>query len=237
MTVVINLVSLIFVCFNLYIQAQNVVIVVVDGARYSETFGAINPSQYIPHLWNDLKPLGTLYTNFRIATEGQTVTNPGHATIATGTWQIISNAGGEFPHKPTIFEYFRKELGASQYDNYMIAGKSKLEYIKHSDYEGYGNTYGATWSGNDNHNDLSVYNLIVGAMDTDNPRLIIVNFPEVDTKGHLGVWDDYLAAIVNVDDLIYQLWMKIQTDNFYKDNTTLFITNDHGRHDDAHGGF
>jgi hypothetical protein len=236
MTAIISSISVILFCFNVIIYAQNVIIVVVDGARYSETFGAADPSQTILHLWNDLKPLGTLYTNFKIAHEGQTVTNPGHSTVATGTWQTISNTGGEYPHKPTIFEYFRKELGASEIDNFMIGGKSKLEWIKHSDHQDYGIDYQATWSGNDERKDKSVYNLLVNAMDNVMgndypPRLIVVNFPETDKKGHTGVWDDYIAAIDTVDSLINDLWTKIQTDAFYKDNTTLFITNDHGRHD------
>jgi len=70
-------------------------------------------------------------------------------------------------------------------------------------------------------------------MDDHHPRLIIVNFPETDTKGHTGDMPSYLAAIKNVDSLINALWTKIQTDDFYKDNTTLFITNDHGRHADT----
>jgi hypothetical protein len=234
---IIFLISIIFICFNVTLYAQNVIIVVVDGARYTETFGSADPSQNIPHLWNDLKPEGTLYINFRIANEGHPITNPGHAAITTGTWQNISNIGGEYPHKPTIFEYFRKELGASETDNFMIGGKSKLEYIKHSDFPGYDSTYQATWSGNNDHIDSSVYNLLVSAMDSSHPRLILANFPETDLRGHAGNWDNYLAAIVNADSLIYQLWTKIQTDDFYKDNTTLFITNDHGRHDSTSGGF
>jgi hypothetical protein len=202
-----------------------------------ETFGAANPSQTIPHLWNDLKPLGTLYTNFRIAHEGETVTNPGHSTIATGTWQHISNSGGEYPHMPTLFEYFRKELGASETDNLMIGGKSKLEWIKRSDHPEYGETYQANWSGNNERSDLSVYSLLDSVMNADHPRLIIVNFPETDTKGHSGNWPNYLDALAKADGLINELWLKIQSDNFYMGNTTLFITNDHGRHDDDHGGF
>jgi arylsulfatase A-like enzyme len=30
--------------------------------------------------------------------------------------------------------------------------------------------------------------------------------------------------------LVYELWKLIQTDSIYKNTTTLFITNDHGRH-------
>ena len=89
--------------------AQNVIIVVVDGARYTETINA--GATYIPHMYNDLKPIGAVYTNFRIADEGITSTNPGHSSILTGTWQLIANDGIQSPTNPTVFEYFRKELG------------------------------------------------------------------------------------------------------------------------------
>ena len=76
-------------------------------------------------------------------------------------------------------------------------------------------------------------------MDTHHPKLIIVNFPDTDVKGHTGVWDDYISALTNADNLVYQLWQHIQAGDYgyTTTNTTLFVTNDHGRHDDANGGF
>jgi phosphopentomutase len=53
-----------------------------------------------------------------------------------------------------------------------------------------------------------------------------------DKEAHSGSWDGYIAALENADSLIYLLYNKIQSDSFYKDNTTLLITNDHGRHTD-----
>ncbi|MGB5531179.1 MAG: T9SS type A sorting domain-containing protein, partial [Ignavibacteriaceae bacterium] len=43
---------------------------------------------------------------------------------------------------------------------------------------------------------------------------------------------NYLAAITNADNLVYQLWQHIQAGDYgyTTSNTTLFITNDHGRH-------
>src|SRR5208282_383560 len=38
-------------------------------------------------------------------------------------------------------------------------------------------------------------------------------------------------------NIVGLLWKKIQSDSVYKNTTTLFVTNDHGRHDDQHGGF
>lgn len=42
-------------------QTENVFVVVIDGARYSETFGDNSSNlnhSLIPHIWNDLRPLG-----------------------------------------------------------------------------------------------------------------------------------------------------------------------------------
>ncbi len=93
---------------------------------------------YIPHLYNDLRPSGYLYTNFRIADAGITSTNPGHASILTGTWQTIANDGSQRPTYPTMFEYIRKEDGNPQADCYAVTGKDKLDILTYSAFSGYG---------------------------------------------------------------------------------------------------
>jgi len=209
--------------------AQNTIIVVVDGARYSETFGA--GDKYIPHLYNDLAPLGTVFSNFRIADEGITSTITGQASIFTGTWQIIANDGSERPNKPTLFEYFRKELSVKATDCFVVAGKKKMHALSYSTFADYGSDFGASTNCFDADDD-EVFDSLVSTMDTYHPRLILVNFPTTDKKGHTGVWNDYLNALTNADNLVYKLWQKIQSDPFYKNNTSLFVTNDHGRHTD-----
>ena len=109
-------------------SAQNVIIIVIDGARYSETFEL--QDIYIPYMWNEMKPYGTIYEKFY--NQGMTSTNPGHASIATGTWQNIPNDGSDRPTMPTVFEYFRHQLSISQEKNYFIGGKSKLSVISYS---------------------------------------------------------------------------------------------------------
>lgn len=220
---------IIFLFFCSTIISQNVIIVVIDGARYSETFGS--DDKYIPHMYNDLAPQGTIFTNFRISDEGITSTNPGQASILTGTWQLIKNDGSEHPNKPTIFEYFRKELSAKTTDCFIIAGKKKLEALAYSTINGYGSHYGASTNCFDG-DDSNVYGSLVTILDKNHPRLMLVNLSSTDKAGHSGVWDDYIEALTNADKLIYQLWQKIQNDAFYKNNTTLFVTNDHGRHTD-----
>ena len=207
--------------------AQNVILVVIDGARYTETFGAENPSANIPYMWNDLRPQGTFYSDFR--NTGVTSTNPGHSTLLTGTWQTVLNDGSERPTKPTVFEYYRKEKSAAIEEVYVIAGKEKLNILNYSLDEQYGSEYRASVLAQ-NLTDNEVYENLVETMDSYHPKLIIVNFTSVDIAGHSGDSTDYINAIHNVDSLVNESWNKIQSDTFYKDNTTLFITNDHGRH-------
>ena len=209
------------------LNTGNVIVIVIDGARYSETFGA--KSKYIPHMYNDLKPLGTVYTNFRISDEGQTKTSPGHSSILTGTWQQIANDGSERPTKPTLFEYFRKEDGTPVTENFMIAGKAKLGALSYSTDPEFGKKYCASTYCVDTTDDAT-YNELIKIMDKYHPRLIMVNLPDVDHRGHANDWTGYLRAITNADSLVYLLWEKIQCDSFYKDKTTLFVTDDHGRH-------
>ncbi len=66
------------------------------------------------------------------------------------------------------------------------------------------------------------------------PRLMIVNFKQPDAAGHTNDSAAYLQGIVDTDNYIYQIWNQIQSDDFYKDRTTLIVTNDHGRHTAGH---
>jgi hypothetical protein len=209
---------------------QSVFIVVIDGVRYPESFGS--KAKYIPHLYNNLKPLGTLFTNFRIADEGMTSTNPGQASILTGNWQLIANNGTEHPNKPTLFEYYRKAFDAKETDCFIVAGKKKLDALAFSSFPDYGKDFKASTKCFDLNNNNKVYDSLIVALDNYHPKLVLVNFPMTDKEAHSGSWDGYIAALENADSLIYLLYNKIQSDSFYKDNTTLLITNDHGRHTD-----
>ena len=68
-------------------------------------------------------------------------------------------------------------------------------------------------------------------------RLVMACFAQVDWAGHSGVWNDYVAAITGADSLVWKTWNYLQSDPFYAGQTYLFVTNDHGRHTDANGGF
>ncbi len=223
--------TVIFLALVSFGIAQNAIIVVIDGARYSETFAA--ESTYIPYIWTTLKPQGTIWTNFW--GEGKTKTNPGHSTILTGVWETVDNNGLQRPSNPTVFEYYRRVTNEPQSKCAVIVGKEKLNILTHSTSKEYGKKYSASfYVGKD---DVEVFNLTIKVLKKERPSIVIVNFPDVDITGHSGNWKAYVKALSTVDSLVYELWKFIQTDEHYKKTTTMIVTNDHGRHDDAHGGF
>ena len=213
-------------------STRNVFLVVIDGSRQTET-SFDSTHQYIPHLWNELRPLGSLNTTF--SNISVTVTCPGHSTLASGIWQDIPNNGSVRPKQPTMFEYMRKQYGTDSSLMWVVTGKTKLNILTHSTCAEYGEAYSASANGID-RNDNATWTALQSVMEK-HPKLVMVNFASVDHLGHSGKWGEYTTAIVNVDSIISQLWKKINSDAYYRGKTTLIITNDHGRHDDVHGGF
>ena len=232
-----KIILVLYFLFSSYILAQNVIVVVIDGARYSETFGGGNT--YIPHMFDDMSPNGQLYTNFRIDDIGKTETNPGHSTILSGTWQQIANDGTQRPTNPTVFEYIRKEDGNPQSDCYAVTGKAKLDILTYSTHSSYGSDYGGTWFGADERNDALTYSKAISVMQDIQPKILLIHFAAVDAAGHSGNWSNYLAALTNADELVYQICQHIKSGDYgyTVNNTTMFVTNDHGRHDDLNGCF
>ncbi|MEJ2722189.1 MAG: alkaline phosphatase family protein [bacterium] len=213
--------------------APKVVILVIDGLRYTESFG--DPArEHIPHLSSELAPQGTLFDNFR--NMGDTRTVPGHAAIVTGTWQYIENDGSERPGMPTVFEYYRKSRALAVEETAVVSGKSKLSVCSYSTHPDYGAAYGAVEDAGIG-GDADVFNELIAVLAADHPSLVLVNFASVDGAGHSGEWDRYTDAIETADSLTAEVWEYLQADTVYAGHTYLFVTNDHGRHSDENGGF
>jgi hypothetical protein len=211
-----------------------VVLFVIDGPRYEDSFGD-SLHAHVPGMWDELRPLGTLCSDFR--NMGWTSTIPGHSTLLTGVWQYIANDGSERPPQPTLFEYYRKETGAPATDAVLVGAKSKLDACAYSLDPAYGAAFGATVDIAGDASDIATYDRLIGRLQADHPHLVMAAFAQVDVKGHSGVWSDYLRRIEIVDSLAVLTWNYLQSDPDYAGQTYMFITADHGRHDDAHGGF
>ncbi len=61
------------------------------------------------------------------------------------------------------------------------------------------------------------------------PRLIFISFDDTDKYAHVGNYEAYLASMERGDEYLRQLWQQLQGDPFYRGQTTLIVTTDHGR--------
>jgi predicted AlkP superfamily pyrophosphatase or phosphodiesterase len=219
-------------------QTEYVVVLIIDGPRYTETFGDTSYT-YIPHLGNELKRQGTLLSEFR--NNGPTLTISGHAAIATGRYQKLSNAGKELPKYPTMFQYYLKEKNVPRSDAWIIASKGKLEVIGNTQDKSWTNKYmpytycGLNGNGADYTNDQETVNKTLEVLGSENPpHLMLVNLLAADSYAHSKEWNQYLLSIKRCDEYAFLIWNFIQASEKLRNKTTLIITNDHGRHLDGH---
>ena len=215
--------------FPVAVAAQNVVFVVIDGARYSETLG--DPSRtWVPEM-DALTHQGTYIDEFY--NDGYTYTSRAIPALWCGSWTevrdtTVNEINTQYAVDPTIFEYYRKQTGASADSCYYVL-KSLSSLWLPSFHPDYGPDYwpnlhsvGAT--------DEDVLHEAQSVIATDHPQLLWVYFADVDYAGHHLGWEGYTRAIEIADSLVGELWATIQADPVYQDNTTMFVTNDHGRH-------
>lgn len=231
-----KLLLLIFIAPVSSFSSENMMIIIIDGARYSETFGDISHS-YIPKMW-DLSRKGTIIDAFY--NDSLTYTSRAVPALWCGSWTevrdtIYANSQTSYAVKPTIFEYFRKDKNLPAEQCYYV-----LKYISSLWLPSFDRDYGPGYwpqfrSQGSTDRDVSIQVQLV--MNSFHPRFIWVYLADVDHAGHSGNWDLYTKSIQTADSIVNVLWNRLQADPFYQNSTTLFVTNDHGRHDDQHGGF
>lgn len=66
-------------------------------------------------------------------------------------------------------------------------------------------------------------------MKKRHPRVTYIAYGETDDFAHEGNYQAYLYSARQTDAFIRELWDWIQSNNHYRDKTTLIITTDHGR--------
>lgn len=217
-------------------RTQHVVILVIDGPRYSETYGD-SAMQYIPFLRDSLMPHGTFYSNF--FNNGVTLTVSGHATLTCGKYQNLNNSGLELPKFPGIFHYYLQQYPEDTLRTWIVGSKGKLEVLAgfrrdwsdtilqpkvHCGIDGKGVGYAK---------DYLTMQKVKSVLKSHSPKLMLINLLDVDVAGHAHNWDGYIRGIQTTDSCAWQIWQWIQSNPEMKDQTTLLITNDHGRHLDG----
>lgn len=218
-------------------RTENVVVIIMDGARYSESWGD-STHQWIPRIANNIAPVAVV--NEAFYNDGPTYTLAGHASITTGYYAEINNSGLENPQHPSYFQYFARH-SAIKSNCWLVTSKDKLSVLADTQDPAWSHQFtplfdcGTDGSGTGcgYRNDSLTMVTALNVLSKHHPKLMLINFEEPDGSGHSGNWSDYVASIQKTDRYIYTIWKYLQTDKTYKSNTSVIITNDHGRHSDG----
>ncbi|SNC75267.1 Metalloenzyme superfamily protein [Hymenobacter gelipurpurascens] len=214
------------------LKTRNVIIVVIDGPRFSETWDSI--PGLIPNMATRLRPRGVFLPNF--FNNGFTYTNSGHAAITTGINQPIDNFGQELPQQPSIFQCWRKATGKPATAAWLITSKDKLHILANTLNPEWKDQYmpsidcGISGPGSGYRSDSLTLIAVKRILTEHKPNLVLINFMEPDGFAHAGNWPFYLRGIARDDRYVMELYNFLRRSKTYRNNTTLLITNDHGRH-------
>lgn len=221
-------------------KARNIIVLVIDGPRYSETWGDSTYTN-IPH-YKYLTNFGSVFNDF--SNKGMTNTVNGHIAICTGSYDTLQNNGSETPKYPSFMQYWLKKSNANANKAWVITTKDKLEILANCEEAVFKDKYlpstdcGNSGLGSGYREDSTTINKVITLLKTKKPKLMVINLKQPDMFGHSGVWLDYIRGIKESDDHMWALWNYIKSDDYYKNNTDLIITNDHGRHlDSVNDGF
>lgn len=227
------------------IDDKYVVLISMDGARFSETWGS--GSTYIPNIMN-IAASGTTNINMYTSTPSETIF--GHCAMTTGLFENIPNDGSVNPTYPTFLSEYLYNKGVTSSGNTnvakMIFSKDKLYCLHQStsllnNYLPYVNA-GVNGDGTGGYRaDSLTHELFKSECLGINPPIIsMVSYREPDSYAHTQDYEAYVNAITQTDTYINEIWNIIQSHTQMSGRTTLMITNDHGRHDDPnfwdHGG-
>jgi len=123
------------------VEKRKAIIVLFGGGTRSSEAVADPEHRYIPHLWNELVPRGTLFSNMRVE---HLVVHPNcNAAIKTGHWEWDDLDWSKPPQHPTIFEIFRKHRAAPDTAAWSFVYASILALTGESADAGYGSRYAA----------------------------------------------------------------------------------------------
>jgi len=216
-------------------QTENVVLLVIDGPRITETWQEKN-QVHIPNRVALLKE-GVYISNFR--NNGLTNTNAGHTALITGVYDSIQNNGKELPTNPSVLQQWLKHSKKDNSKAWVIVSKDKLEVLNNTKNKEWNGKYmpkaDAGISGNPSgyREDAVTIANFKEVIKKDKPNVVVINLKDVDSYGHANKWNEYIQAIKTTDQSIKDIWDFLQSQPEYKGKTTLMVSNDHGRHSDG----
>ena len=221
-------------------QSDHVILVIIDGLRYSEGLGD-STHQYVPEMY-ELSKQGSIIEPFvnDWVTDTMhgipTIWCGGHSELRTVTGSGCSGGTYTCSELPTVFEYHRKHLARDGTDCIYALMEIGDPWRASLDSD-YGPDYWPLYH-SEGASDLDVWHQAEHLLARHHPSFLLLYLERVDHFGHSGSWAYYTRAIETADSIVGMLWDFVESDSVYSGTTTMFVTNDHGRHTDdwtSHG--
>lgn len=211
----------------------------------------------MPFFWSTIAQKGQLYGNrdlgnFVNMRNTFWFSYPGRSETITGYFDPKINSNG-YPDNPNtnVFEFINQQKGykgkvatfASWNAVAQIVNRNRNKmplFIPYEKVTGRGLTEAQQLAneiqdfipkefGQGGRWDMTTYAIAKTYIAANHPKVVYIDFADVDELGHRGRYDDYLDAAHYTDQMIGSLWDMVQRDPFYKDKTTFVICTDHGR--------
>jgi len=170
--------------------------------------------------------------------DGNTYTLPGHCTLLTGHNDEIKGNETDYPSHPSIFQLLLAQKIPTD-RVWLVASKEKLNVLVNCADPAWKDRFiaredcGDTHAIGGNRDDKETIAKALENLVKYEPKFMAINLKEPDIAAHRQDWNGYLKAIKDCDAIAADLWSWLQSTPSFKDNTTLIITNDHGRHIDG----
>lgn len=211
----------------------------------------------MPFFWSVIVEKGQLYGNRDLGNEVNLRNNfwfsyPGRAETITGYFDPKINSNS-YPDNPNtnVFEFIEKQKGyggkvatfaswdavsriVNRNRNKMplINPYEKVEGPKLTEAQKLANElqdFIPKYYGEEERWDMNTYAIAKSYILARHPKMVYIDFGDLDVLAHDGKYDFYLEGAYATDQMIASLWKSMQEDPFYKNKTTFVICPDHGR--------
>ena len=222
---------------------------------YGDSTPELRRKKLMPFFWNLIAENGQLYGNRQFGNKVNVknffkISYPGYNEILTGYADPIFIPNIPLNNRSiNILEYFNKK---SDYSGEVVAFSSWniFPFILNEKRNrlpinsGYGMSSKDRMGTEDElidelekqvhpktstRHDMLTYFSAREYISREHPKIVLLSLGETDEFAHQRRYDLYLQQATAFDKMIAELWYAVQTDPFYKDNTTFIITTDHGR--------
>lgn len=211
----------------------------------------------MPWFWTTLAEEGQIYGNRWVGNEANCKNRfwfsyPGYNEILSGTTDTEINSNDKIPNpNKTVLEFVKENLNLGPKEVAAFASWNVFPYIINEDRSGIPVNAGfrpsldepltdreeflnemqglvpSPWS--TVRLDAFTHGYMMEFLKKNHPRLLYIGYGETDDFGHDGRYDHYLHSARRTDAFIADLWNYLQSDPYYRNQTTLIITTDHGR--------